>query len=971
MHCSFAQTANLKDLILLDSDSTDTVFCNPDYVTNIKKSDATLQILTNGGPMNSQQKCEVPHLGECWFNKDSITNIIALCDMTSKFRVTMDSNEETALLVHFPNKVVKFKQMSNGLYAMNPTKLESYGKLPKYQMIQTIKENMKFLSPRQQKRARRARALYHATGTPTVSDLKAMIRMNLIRNNIVTTEDVNLATKAYGEDIGTIKGKTTRKRPAPVTSNLVEIPDELLEVQKDVVLSIDGMTVNSLKFLMTISHELFYQTAQYVPANIASNYEICMDQIMAVYKRGHFTVNEVHCDNEFHKLMDPYSAKQDPPISMNYASAQEHVPRAERNNRTIKERVRSTYHRLPYDHLPRIMVKYLVMESTKKLNFFPNKHGVSKHYSRRMILHQENLDYNRHCKFVFGEYVQAHDEPQNTNTNAPRSLDCIYLRPTDNIQGGHEVLHLQTNQVVKRRTLTPAVVTPTIVKMVHRLAELDGMPKGLKIHNRTNQVLFDSAWIAGVDYNEELFDDEDYDFDKESESDDEEDEEEDEYDEMDENELADITTEPHRFNVPHEQNQNQLEVEQHVFQNEEEEINFEEQDNEDVEEVTDEEASDEEYEDSEEEDLSLEADEDEVSNPTLRRAERVRVPNPRYQHLQASDHRTEEYSIDTASVIAMTMSHFMHSMDGMREDETFSFIQTYSLNKGLKEFGERGRNAAHKEMKQLHDRVVFEPIHIAKMTMLERKRAMESLLFLTEKRDGTIKARTCANGSTQRAYIPREEATSPTASTPAILITGVIDAKQNRDIMTLDVPKAFVQTPIPESGEKIIMKIRGNLVDILLEICPGVYDKHVLHEGKQKVLYVKMLMALYGMLISSILYYKKFRKDIESIGFEVNPYDICVANRTVNGKQQTVTWHVDDLQLSHVDPKVNDNFHVWCEKMYGSDTVGHVKVTRGKKHDYLAMILDSNTTGVLSSAKSTLIMVFSCSRMELVFGLSE
>jgi hypothetical protein len=46
--------------------------------------------------------------------------------------------------------------------------------------------------------------------------------------------------------------------------------------------------------------------------------------------------------------------------------------------------------------------------------------------------------------------------------------------------------------------------------MVHKLAELNGMPKGLKIANRANQIIFDSAWIAGVDYDEELFDDEDY-----------------------------------------------------------------------------------------------------------------------------------------------------------------------------------------------------------------------------------------------------------------------------------------------------------------------------------------------------------------------------------------------------------------------------------------------------------------------------
>jgi hypothetical protein len=127
--------------------------------------------------------------------------------------------------------------------------------------------------------------------------------------------------------------------------------------------------------------------------------------------------------------------------------------------------------------------------------------------------------------------------------------------------------------------------------------------------------------------------------------------------------------------------------------------------------------------------------------------------------------------------------------------------------------------------------------------------------------------------------------------------------------MTLDIPDAFVQTEISLDGDKIIMKIRGQLVDILLELCPGAYDDYVIIEGKHKIIYVRMLKALYGMLISSIMYYKKFRKNIESIGFEVNPYDICVANRKVNGKQQTVTWHVDDLKSSHVDSRVDDNFH--------------------------------------------------------------
>jgi hypothetical protein len=130
----------------------------------------------------------------------------------------------------------------------------------------------------------------------------------------------------------------------------------------------------------------------------------------------------------------------------------------------------------------------------------------------------------------------------------------------------------------------------------------------------------------------------------------------------------------------------------------------------------------------------------------------------------------------------MTMSFYMNSMAGMSNEEACCFLQTYSLNQGLKKIGGRGKDVANKEMKQLHNRVVFEPILIAEMTPLEQKRAMESLIFLTEKRDGTIKAQTCANRSTQREYIPREEATSPTAATEAIFIIGVLDAKQGRGL---------------------------------------------------------------------------------------------------------------------------------------------------------------------------------------------
>ncbi|KAG7374511.1 reverse transcriptase RNA-dependent DNA polymerase [Nitzschia inconspicua] len=277
------------------------------------------------------------------------------------------------------------------------------------------------------------------------------------------------------------------------------------------------------------------------------------------------------------------------------------------------------------------------------------------------------------------------------------------------------------------------------------------------------------------------------------------------------------------------------------------------------------------------------------------------------------------------------------------------FVQTYSFMSGIKKFREKGKEAAIDEVKQLHDRIVLRPIRIEDMTQLEKERAMESLIFLTEKRDGRLKGRMCANGSTQQEYTNRDETATPTAMTESILITGTIDAKQKRDIMTADIPNAFVQTPVDKQkvGERIIMKIRGLMVDILVEMAPEIYADYVVIENGKKVLYVIMLKALYGMLQSAMLYYNKFRRDIETIGFKVNPFDPCVANRIVNGKQHTVVWHVDDLKSSHVDPKVNDEFLKWLENKYASDNVGKINAVRGKRHDYLAMWLDYTEEGVL------------------------
>ena len=98
------------------------------------------------------------------------------------------------------------------------------------------------------------------------------------------------------------------------------------------------------------------------------------------------------------------------------------------------------------------------------------------------------------------------------------------------------------------------------------------------------------------------------------------------------------------------------------------------------------------------------------------------------------------------------------------------------------------------------------------------------------------------------------------------------------------------------------------------------------------------------MLEASLLWHRKLRKDLESVGFIFNVYDACVADRIKNKRQHTIRSHVDNILSSHVDPAVNDEFSKWAQSKYGD--VKDVEVTRGKKYTLLGTVLEFGDPGV-------------------------
>ena len=141
---------------------------------------------------------------------------------------------------------------------------------------------------------------------------------------------------------------------------------------------------------------------------------------------------------------------------------------------------------------------------------------------------------------------------------------------------------------------------------------------------------------------------------------------------------------------------------------------------------------------------------------------------------------------------------------------------------------------------------------------------------------------------------------------------------------------------------------------MIVATAPEIYKKYVTVNRKgELVLYVEAINALYGIMKAALLFYITFVKNLKSVGFQLNPYDPCVANKIVDGAQLTVFWHINDLKVSHKHGGVVTRMTAWLKKTYerlfkyGS---GAMKLNRRMIHEYLEITLDYFNRGEVKIA---------------------
>ena len=255
----------------------------------------------------------------------------------------------------------------------------------------------------------------------------------MIPNCPYTSKDVLLAAKIIGPDIGTLKGKTVRKRPVRVDENtFVDFP--VPEQYRDVTLSMDVLHVNGVPFLATVSRHIRFGTITALKSLTSESLIEAIKHVVGIYRRGNLRPRTMMGDGAFDNDVIN-TGLHAIGMRLNPSSREEHVGEIERYIRTIKDRMRCIYNTLPFDRIPKVLVIEMAKAAVFWLNAFPAANGLSADVSPKTIVTGQQLDFHRHCKFEFGQYVQTHEPHDNSMT--PRTQGGLALRPTGNQQGGY------------------------------------------------------------------------------------------------------------------------------------------------------------------------------------------------------------------------------------------------------------------------------------------------------------------------------------------------------------------------------------------------------------------------------------------------------------------------------------------------------------------------------------------------------
>lgn len=206
------------------------------------------------------------------------------------------------------------------------------------------------------------------------------------------------------------------------------------------------------------------------------------------------------------------------------------------------------------------------------------------------------------------------------------------------------------------------------------------------------------------------------------------------------------------------------------------------------------------------------------------------------------------------------------------------------VREGIKRHSQKAIEAVLAKFIQLYDRQVFRPVMPNELSTEKKRAALNLMSMVKEKRNGKVIGHACADGHKQRLYINKDGVSSPTVQLESLMLTLLVDAHEKRNVATADIVGAYLMAPIDDF---ILIKLTKESLDIMCQVNTDL-PKYVTKEHGSDTLYQQLSKVLYGCMQSALLWYQVFKGCLSYLGFILNPYDPCIANKIINGKQRRV-----------------------------------------------------------------------------------
>ena len=290
----------LRKIILLDNQSTMSLFCNERLVSNIHGATKPLTLQSNGGTMQVRQQASIGKgKPTVWFSKNAINNILSLKEVTKEYHVTYDSYNAVFIVWRekkgLPN--MTFQMHQSGLHYFDPAKEE-------FSFVVTVDDNMKMYSKQQITGAEKARNLQASLAFPSDTDMSWILKANQVKECPVNHEDAVAANKIWGRHPASLKGKTARRKPDPVQTDMLEVPTEIRDLHRLVTISIDIFFINKIPFFLTLSRKICFSTVIHLANRKISTIFAAFKSIFTYYLQKGFQIMTVTANNEFAPLAE-------------------------------------------------------------------------------------------------------------------------------------------------------------------------------------------------------------------------------------------------------------------------------------------------------------------------------------------------------------------------------------------------------------------------------------------------------------------------------------------------------------------------------------------------------------------------------------------------------------------------------------------------------------------------------------------